>query len=187
MNTYTLIKRDGTKATVPFLIINGQEYISKHIPRFENKEHTLGFAEHSTGKVVIFEPAIELFETLRVYVGPIIVNSGYRSDEYQKGLYERDIRENGGKPSGKVARPGHSPHATGAAMDLAVPCGFTAADFTRIVRRASNTLGYPTARVGYKKYNGTFVHVDLVHMLYHPYINGVPNPQPAAWQPGVVW
>jgi uncharacterized protein YcbK (DUF882 family) len=188
MDTYTLIKRDGSKESVPFTIVNGKEFISEHIPRWENAEHNCGFAEHSTGDVVIFGLSIHLFEALRAMVkGPIVINSGYRSDAYQKMLYERDLRENGGRPSGKVARPGHSPHATGAAMDLAVPNGWSAYELARAVRLASNQLLIPTARCGYKKYGGKFIHVDLAHMLYHPYIKGVPNPNLPAWTPGVTW
>jgi uncharacterized protein YcbK (DUF882 family) len=188
LDTYTLIKRDGTRIAKPFIIKDGKEYISAHIPRWENAAHTLGLAEHSTGKVVIFEPLIDLFETLRSNIGKaIIINSGYRSDEYQKMLYEQDLRDHRGEPSGKVAKPGHSPHATGAAMDLSVPWAWKAAYFARTVRVASNKLSLPPARCGYKKYGGSFIHVDLVHMLYHPYIKGIPNPAPAAWLSGVTW
>jgi hypothetical protein len=182
------IKRDGSQEKVPFKVVNGKEYISPHSPRWENAEHTRGFAEHSTGKVVVFEPLIDLFETLRANVGkPIIINSGYRSDGYQLMLYDRDIKEHRGISSGKVAKPGHSPHATGSAMDLAVPDGWSAKEFAQAVRMASNELSLPTARCGYKKYAGSFIHVDLVHLLYSPYIKGVPNPAPAAWLPGVTW
>jgi uncharacterized protein YcbK (DUF882 family) len=188
LETYIFIRRDGTRVEKPFIIKDGKEYISAHIPRWENAAHSLGFAEHSTGKVVIFAPLIDLFETLRANVGkPIIINSGYRSDEYQLKLYERDIKQHGGIPSGKVARPGHSPHSTGAAMDLDVPDGWSAKELAHAVRVASNELSLPTARCGYKKYGGSFIHVDLVHLLYSPYIKGIPNPAPAAWLPGVTW
>lgn len=38
---------------------------------------------------------------------------GYRDVALQKALYDADLKANGGKPSGKVARPGDSWHTTG--------------------------------------------------------------------------
>lgn len=193
MNTYTLIRRDGTKCTVPFLFERGNYYISEHLPQFENRTHTLGFAQHNTGAVVIYQPLITLFETVRAGITllggkdtPITVNSGYRSPEYQKTLYEADLRANDGKPSGKVAKPGHSPHETGAAMDLGLPEGFEAKEFAAFIRRVSLELEFSEARTGYIIYDYKFVHVDLVPMLYRPY-TGTPNPNPGAWKPGVIW
>jgi hypothetical protein len=193
MNTYTLIRRDGTKCEVPFLFEKGNYYISEHLPQFENRAHTLGFAQHDTGAVVIYQPLVTLFETVRAGLAllrgvetPITVNSGYRSPEYQVAVYEADLRANGGKPSGKVARPGHSPHETGAAMDLALPKGFEAKEFAAFIRRVSLELKFPEARTGYIIYDYKFVHVDLTPMLYRPYTK-MPNPNPGAWKPGVIW
>jgi len=181
--SYTLISRYGNREEVPFLIRAGKEYISAHISRAEFGQRD------GSQKVVIFDPLIELFEAVRSQVGPIVISSGYRSDEYQRKLYEDDIRKNGGKPSGQVARPGNSPHATGAAMDLIIPDSYKgrAKNFSELFVQASAKLGFPLCRVGWKQYLGRgFIHVDLVHMLFAPYTN-VPNPRPGVWRPGAVW
>lgn len=181
MDNYTLIKRNGAVEEQSFFVSTGGNlHISAHISKAE-------YAQKDTGEVIIYEPLIELFEAVRKAIGkPIPVNSGYRSPAYQKKLYDADLRANGGKPSGAVARPGSSPHETGAAMDLGIPTGWDAAKFAQLIRNTSVAIGFPMARVGWKKYGGRFVHVDLVHMLYAPY-TGKPNPNPGAWSPGVVW
>lgn len=172
--TYTLIKRDGTQEEVPFLIRDGVPCVSYHVYQSE-------FGQHDNGKVIAFEPIIELFEKVRETIKrPIRINSGYRSAEYQAMLYRQD-------PSGAVAKPGHSPHETGAAMDLAIPPNFTAQSFAALIRKISKDMGFPEARTGWKQYGGRFVHVDLVHMLYEPYIEGRVNPNPNAWKAGVTW
>jgi len=48
----------------------------------------------------------------------ITFSSGYRDNEWQTRLYEADLKANGGKQSGRVARPGTSWHETGCALDL---------------------------------------------------------------------
>jgi hypothetical protein len=181
MNSFILIDANGDTRDEPFLIKNGREYVSEHISRSE-------FAEKGSGKLIIFEPLIELFESVRETVGlPITIYSGYRSPEYQKKLYAQDIAENGGKPSGKVARPGHSPHETGAAMDLAIPSNMDAARFAELIKRRSVALKFPMARTGWKQYGGGFVHADLVHMLFEPYMKNKTNPNPVSWKPGITW
>lgn len=51
----------------------------------------------------------------------IQVTSGQRSNAEQQALWEKDLASNGGKPTGRVARPGHSAHETGLARDVYVP------------------------------------------------------------------
>lgn len=46
------------------------------------------------------------------------IYSAYRDYNYQKRLYEEDIRKNGGKPSGYVASPEGSRHCFGVALDI---------------------------------------------------------------------
>lgn len=51
----------------------------------------------------------------------ISVYSGYRSIEYQNGLYNRMVAIDGEEHTNKyVARPGHSEHATGLSMDISI-------------------------------------------------------------------
>lgn len=52
----------------------------------------------------------------------IMVNSGYRSSEVQKRLYDEDVsqREDGNKSSEYVAKSGYSEHQTGYSFDLSL-------------------------------------------------------------------
>jgi uncharacterized protein YcbK (DUF882 family) len=186
--TYTLIHKDGTHEEKPFT--NGM--ISEHISQAEFGEHDGAGRLRENVSIEIFEPLIQLFEAVRGAIGkPITINSGYRSKEKQAELYAKD-------PSGAVTKPGHSPHMYGAAMDLALPDGWDARKFADFIRKTSVSIGLPMARTGWKRYNGRFVHVDLVHMLFKPYINtpikinddltiGGVNPAPGAWKAGVTW
>lgn len=53
----------------------------------------------------------------------VIANSGYRSFEEQKQMYDDDLEATGLTESELVAPPGHSEHHTGLAMDFAVASG----------------------------------------------------------------
>lgn len=181
MDSYTLIKRDGECESIPFYTIKEQNYISAHISQAE-------FGQRDTGKVLIFEPLIHVFEKARSILGkPILINSGYRSREYQEKLYQADLKSNQGRPSGNVSKPGNSPHMYGAAMDLAIPKGWTARDLAALIRRASVELGYPPARTGWRQYGGSFLHADLIFMFFDPCLAGIKNPNPSSWLPGVEW
>lgn len=180
MDTYTLIKKDGSKLVVPYTVINGIEHVTEHFTR----------AELDTGhddNALFFQPILQVIEKAREIVGPLTADSGYRSYDHQVQVYDDDVKKNGGKPSGKVAKPGHSPHETGAAVDLAIPPGHEPEEFAKLLQKISVDLGFPMARVGWKEYLGMdFVHVDEVFLLFKPYTN-VPNPFPEAWLPGVTW
>lgn len=180
MSTYTLIHLDGREEERPYLIKDGKEYVSEHISRRE-------FDTGSEDNCRVFEPLVELFEKVRFGIQkPIPVNSGYRSIERQEWLYSKDLAQHGGKPSGKVAKPGHSPHHTGAAMDLGIPQGWSADKFADLLVHTAQGMGFGAARVGYVQYGKRFVHLDLVYLLYEPYIKGRKNPHPS-WKPGVKW
>jgi hypothetical protein len=187
IDTYNLIKRDGTRQEVPFFIVDGCKCISPHIFFYEFGEHDDAGVLRADIQPIIFEPLIDLFEKLRATVNrPIKINSGYRTIEKQARLYEQDIRANGGNPSGKVAAPSHAPHTYGAAMDLAIPYPYKAGDFATLIRKVSLDLKFPMARTGWKAYGGAFVHMDLVPMMFKPYTN-ISNPCPEDWTPGRCW
>ncbi|HEX2954362.1 MAG TPA: D-alanyl-D-alanine carboxypeptidase family protein [Bacillota bacterium] len=187
MSTFTLIKRDGTTEERPFQIISGREMISPHIARAEFGEHDEAGRLRTGVPIRALEPLVELFEAVRAAVGqPIPIHSGYRSVAKQQELYQRDIREHGGKPSGEVARPDCAPHTYGAAMDLGLPRGLNAARFAAIIRQTSVKLGLPQPRTGWRMYGGRFVHMDMVFLCFEPYTNK-PNPAPRSWRSGVSW
>lgn len=48
----------------------------------------------------------------------IMVNSGYRTPEYQQGLYDEDLANTGSDSSSLVAKPGYSEHYTGLVVDF---------------------------------------------------------------------
>lgn len=170
MTTCTRINKDGTLEEIPFLIKRGVEYVSEHISRHEVEDPW-------TGKVVLFQPIIELFEEARKGLGrPIGINSGYRTPEYQEHLAE----------IGYKAAKNYPPHCEGAALDLAIPAALTYYPIVQALTRASRKLGYPTPRIGVKEYGYKFVHVDLVFMLFEPY-NDKKNPIPDKWIPGAEW
>ena len=52
-------------------------------------------------------------------IGNVVILSSYRSVEYQKGLYEQDLKRTGRDYSDSVTKPGHSEHHTGLTFDLA--------------------------------------------------------------------
>lgn len=169
MNIWTLIKTDGSREEVPFLIRYGQPYVSPHIARHE-------VADRWSGEVVLLEPLIACFEEARRLMGrPIRINSGYRSQEYQKHL--RAVGYQAAKDS---------PHCRGAAFDLGIPSGTTCLALTTVLKKAAKNLGLPRPRLGFKQYGYSFVHVDFVYMLFAPY-TGERNPHPAAWKEGVEW
>ncbi len=67
--------------------------------------------------------AMSAFEEMREAAAQdglnIYISSGYRSYEYQSGLYERYARNYGKEEADRFsARPGHSEHQTGLAFDL---------------------------------------------------------------------
>jgi hypothetical protein len=187
MNSFILIKPDGSQQETPFLLKNGVPCISEHVFCSEFGEHDDKGNWVPEIPIRAFEPTLKLFEAIREIVGqPIAINSGYRTIEKQKYLYKADLESNGGKPSGKVANPANAPHTTGTAMDLSLPAGYTAQQLAQLIRQTSVKLGYPMARTGYITYDYKFVHFDLVFLLYAPYTK-TPNPAPALWFPGGSW
>ena len=190
MDKFILIKRDGTRQEVPFLIRDGVRCLSQHIYLWEFGQHAADGTLEENVQPVIFEPLIEVFEAVRDLIKrPIKINSGYRSIEKQTALYQahqEDLKRKGLPDDHAVAKPGHSPHMYGAAMDVAIPWTFNAQNLAALFRKASRDLRYPQARTGFKTYHNAFVHLDVLPMLFEPYTK-IPNPDPLNWRPGVMW
>lgn len=94
----------------------------------------------------------EVVEPIRAHFGrPVNFTSGYRSTALQRQLYEADKKANGGRPSGKVAAPGHSRHEFGDAVDIWI-AGVTPAQIVAFA------LTLPA--VGGVEQYPTFCHVD---------------------------
>ena len=61
----------------------------------------------------------ELFSAAKQAGHPLVFASGYRSEEYQRQLFERYVREGGQEYADKTsAKPGTSEHQTGLAFDV---------------------------------------------------------------------
>mgnify|MGYP000852364902 CR=1 FL=1 len=86
----------------------------------------------------------------------------------------------------------------GAALDCALPARMSAEQLASYFRHSAHALGLPRPRLGWQQYQGAFLHMDLVFMLYEPYIkfpshlpNGIRignlNPHPVDWREGVAW
>lgn len=65
------------------------------------------------------ENIISLIDKARNEGYKLMVVSGYRTEDYQRGLYENSVKNNGKVHADKYsARPGHSEHQTGLAVDI---------------------------------------------------------------------
>ena len=70
----------------------------------------------------VYEAYCELYEAAREEGYSLVVVSSYRSYMYQDGLYKRYLsRDSQENVDGYSARPGHSEHQTGMAIDVSLP------------------------------------------------------------------
>jgi len=149
--------------------IVGKLRVSNHIAAHEIEDRW-------TREVKISPYIVHLFEVVRKKFGvPIMITSGYRTREYQAHLGEI------GYPAAEI-----SPHCQGAAFDMLFPIGIDKNEFANMWKWQSLDLGYKHCRIGRKKYNDTFLHVDIVYLLFEPFTT-IPNPVPDRWKPGVMW
>ena len=69
--------------------------------------------------------ALDAWESLQTAAGnggvKLIIVSGYRSFEHQREVYEREVQRQGVQADLYSARPGHSEHQLGTALDVAWP------------------------------------------------------------------
>jgi len=114
---------------------------------------------------------------------PIRVNGrglkyrGYRTpDEH---AYLQGINSN--------ASVGTSAHVYGSALDMSVPKGYTAEEFVAEIREAERDMGLRAGRIGWRKYNGSWIHYDRVFECFEGACNDGKNPFPDKWKPNVEW
>lgn len=120
---------------------------------------------------------VALFEeTRKEWANPITVDAGYRTYAHEKAL------ESQGLKTAKFA----SPHSLASALDYKATAGTydgTIAQGNTALRsafkKAASALGLPAPRIGWKAYNGAFIHVDLMPMLFAPFTN---LPHPKDWE-----
>lgn len=109
--------------------------------------------------------------------GRILKYRGYRTPDEHAKL--QSINEN--------ASAGTSAHVYGAALDMSVPKGYTAEEFVADIREAEHDMGITKGRIGWRKYNGSWIHYDRVFECFEGGCNDGANPFPDKWQPGVEW
>lgn len=111
---------------------------------------------------------IQLFEECRVnqWGKPVGVDAGYRTYPHELKLQSE------GYATAKFV----SPHSVSAADDYKVLPGTYDGTISqgntalrKAFRKAASALGLPQPRIGWKAYQGAFIHVDLMFMLFTPY------------------
>jgi len=129
-------------------------------------------------KILIAEKVLFIFEELRkMKGGPIRINSGYRTAEYQKELREKGFRA-------AIT----SPHVHGYALDVDTSSFNETDQMVQWLRGIRDD--FPWLRIGWKKYKGdgnTFVHFDVApwfHRKSGPYNSKM---YPESWQYPIEW
>jgi hypothetical protein len=98
---------------------------------------------------------IRLMRLQAAFGKQLLIKSAWRSIQRQEELYAKDLADNGGSPSGNVAKPGSSLHNSGLAFDV-VWSGIntqTREEFIEMAR--SKRFG------GIGRYGTQFVHIDI--------------------------
>ncbi|MGH9231028.1 MAG: M15 family metallopeptidase [Acidimicrobiales bacterium] len=81
-----------------------------------------GFAQLDRVRELVILDLAALREAAEANGTPIVVISAYRSFAYQQGLFEDEVERVGGaRAAAGVARPGHSEHQLGTAIDVLSP------------------------------------------------------------------
>lgn len=112
----------------------------------------------------VYKEFFEIFEDLRKkWAKPIHITSGYRCPKYQRQLYDQGI-------SNAIL----SAHMTGLALDL--DC--KSMNDVDVMAGLAESIS-PEMRIGVYKYKKTFVHIDVVFLVY-PILS-------RQWKRGVRW
>jgi len=83
-----------------------------------------GFDTRDQVRSFVIEDLAALREAAEANGTPIVVVSGYRSFAYQRGLFEERVAQVGEEgAAANIARPGHSEHQLGTAIDVLGPEG----------------------------------------------------------------
>ncbi|MDD2410011.1 MAG: M15 family metallopeptidase [Bacilli bacterium] len=174
---YIIEKKDGAYFIDDYLIINKSYALSKDfIP-----ENTYEKIADEICTTCIDKEAYEKWLNMKNDAAAINLNiyiaSGYRSFEYQKGLYEKNVNKDGDFANKYSAKAGHSEHQSGLAIDLnSVDASFAATDEGKWVNENAYLYGfiirYPKEKgqiTGYKcePWHLRYVGLDLAEKLYN--------------------
>lgn len=140
------------------------------------------YDEHVEGMPYVIRPElVKLFDLAREVNGrPRRISSGYRTRVTQDNL------------KGTYGKAKFSPHTMGSALDIKTYGEDDARILTQIFYESAETLGIPKPRVGVKKYQGYFIHVDLVFLWFKEFGGEFDYPEDSEpirinWRPGVSW
>lgn len=102
-----------------------KDYVPSNLVITDNNEHNFHHYKDQNLKPMVHEVVFEKFKKLREDASMngvfVIIDSGYRSYEYQKEVFDSLVSEKGLEYSKKfVAQPGCSEHQTGLAFDFAI-------------------------------------------------------------------
>lgn len=103
---------------------------------------------------VTVDVKVKLMRLQQAFGTQLRIISAYRSTELQAKLYAADLADNGGSPSGNVAKPGGSMHESGQALDIKFS-GLNSQSGAQFIQMA-RSIGFG----GAKNY-GSFIHIDV--------------------------
>lgn len=115
------------------------------------------------GRIYVSFAVLRRFKVIRETVGhALTITSGFRCNASQTAIYKRaSLKE---RLLGLVAKPGHSPHEHGEALDVAKPSQFaTPTLWGRFIVDTLKKHGM-AVRVGCLKYKG-FAHMDTMNLV----------------------
>lgn len=168
-------------------IIDAKDYLTPENYQNQRLSEYMSFSEvDCEGAVIIAAVLIDAFRAIRARWGkPIIINSGYRTAEYQRRLRERYEAE--GK-KGLAAEK--SPHTEGMALDLNCRDKAEVEGLVATIRQVNAEIG-GFLRIGWKLYLGSgmhFVHIDVCPYFYGEGGAFAKRQVSPAWrQPGGEW
>jgi D-alanyl-D-alanine carboxypeptidase len=83
-----------------------------------------GFVGQDQVRAIVIPDLAALRQAAQAAGAPIVVASGYRSFSYQKSLFDERVAQVGEAEAAlRTARPGHSEHQLGTAIDVLTPAG----------------------------------------------------------------
>jgi len=102
-----------------------KNYVPKDLIYTDNNENNFhNFVDPNQKPAIcreVYEHFLELREAMQKVGLDVIVDSGYRSYDYQQAVWDRNVEEKGLDLTKKfVAPPGASEHQTGLAVDVAI-------------------------------------------------------------------
>ena len=172
-----------------------QEYVPTDLVALDNYPITTSRAGHRLSRRILPD-LLAMVEAARIDGIELMVSSAYRSFDYQAGLYQRHVDRIGREAADLVsARPGHSQHQLGTAVDFgSISDGYGETANGRWVARHAGRFGfslsYPrgaTERTGYNYEPWHFRYIGRVGTrLEHEFFGGQQQlllEFLAAWEP----